>query len=343
MRSHRLLAALLTVGVVVLAHGAANAVMIARYSFDAGNAADLSGNVNNGVVGSNVSFPSDTIFGNGLSASTGSGGGTTRIITVPTSLTLESINSQLTISFWVRGDAAGNPNWVRLFQHANEGGGTQGWLINRNSNTSDVNMRVDTLGVGGQFNQNIAVGGTVVLNNVWHHMMYTLNNGIYREYVDGLLSTSGTYNHGNGVYNTRPFVMFGNAGGGDPYAGLLDDVALWDDAKGQGYAATMNAVARWYGYDLDVSGVEAVASLSTLGAVAYAGDQGWQYVNSFPAANDASTLTAGKYYTGVDGTRYIIFSGNSPNFVGVQNVPEPATLALLGLGLAALARRRRRS
>jgi RHS repeat-associated protein len=34
---------------------------------------------------------------------------------------------------------AGQANWHRLFQHANEGGGTQGWLIGRYNNTNDTN------------------------------------------------------------------------------------------------------------------------------------------------------------------------------------------------------------
>lgn len=171
--------------------------------------------------------------------------------------------------------------------------------------------------------------------------MYTLNNDAFAEYVDGLLANSGSYDHGTGFSNTQPFTMFGRNDG--EYDGLLDDVALWSDAKGQAWPATIAGLAGFYGFGLDIPGVTDVAMLSVIGDKATAGGTEWTYTDAFPAADDASPLVAGKHYVGVDGLRYIIFEDDGEGgFLGVQFTPEPGTLTLLGVGLAALARRRRK-
>lgn len=205
----------------------ARAGLIGYWNFDAEDATDLSGNDNDGTVGGNVFFTTDTPFGAGRAAGASPGGGSSRVITVPNSATLESIVHEFAISYWIKGSTADNNTWVRLFQKGQEG---NQWCINRYSAEADVNMRVDTVGEGGGNNQNIARGGPLILDGTWRHMLFSLNQGQFVKYVDGQVAAAGSYNHGDGLYNdTRPSYIFGRDGTGN-FVGLLDEVALWNQS-----------------------------------------------------------------------------------------------------------------
>ena len=254
--------------VVALASLPAQAGVVAYYSFDDETATDLSPNGNNGNPGSGVVYSGDTPSGSGKSFRTPAQG-PEYVITVPTSASLEGIDDQLTVSFWMRATTVGQANWVRIFQHGTEGNPSRTWLIDRDSGSNYTSMRVDTMGAGGQFNQNIARTGPNTFDDEWHHLVYVIDNGNFKKFVDGVM-TSGTYNHGDGLYNTRDLYI-GGRNGTAQYVGLLDDVAIYDTALSN----------------------ELVGMLH---------------------------------------------EGANP-----LNIPEPATLSLLGLGALALVRRRRKS
>jgi hypothetical protein len=262
----RRLTVALAVAIALLALPA-QAALVAYYSFDDDTATDLSPNGNHGVVGSAVLFTDDTPLGVGRAAVGQNVRNSTGVIRVPTSAPLQSIDDELTVSFWMRADTD-TQTWGRLLQHAV---GTEGWRVNRYSSGTDINVRVDTLpndGVTGRYNQNIAHTTHDMLDDEWHHLVYILDEGRWEKYMDGSLIGASTYLHGNGVGNTNPLYILGRNNHGD-YKGLMDEVAVWNHAL---------------------------------------------------APDLVPQLTR----------------GHSP-----LNIPEPATMALLGLGALALVRRRR--
>jgi hypothetical protein len=235
-------------GLVIAVHSAARAELVGYWSFDDSTADDLSDNNNDGAITNVVEFSDDipSALGSGKAVFVERGKG---FITVPTSPSLESISDELTVAFWVKsddgepdvpGEPSDNqwPNWGRVFQHGTEGNGDQSWLVNRNSGTTDVNLRVDTVAgpprpdppyhVPG-FNQNVGRTGDMVIDGTWHHWVMTLDNGLWTKYLDGSPAGSGSYVHGDGFANTRPLYILGRNGYNE-FGGFIDDVSVWNSA-----------------------------------------------------------------------------------------------------------------
>lgn len=221
---------LVTFASMVMAPSAFAVALVAYYDFDGMDAADLSGNGNDGAVGSAVGFSTDvpTAIGNGYSAIFDGTSGNNGLITVPNSPTLQAIDNSLSVAFWIKMDHTANPNWVRVTRKASEANGTDGWMITRHNNNSDLLMRTDTTGPGGAFNRNRGQGvGVGMLDGEWHHYVHIRNNGIWTEYVDGVQTGTGAYPHGDGFSNTQPLLIGGR---GQNMIGQLDDYSIWNGA-----------------------------------------------------------------------------------------------------------------
>lgn len=217
----------------------AGAALIGHWAFD-GNANDSSAKANHGTAGGSITYQADTpaVLGGQSARSNGTGGA--NVVTVPTSPSMESINDGFTISYWMKAATGDNGNWVRIFQHGTEGNPSQTWLVDRYTSSNRVNVRVDTMGAGGQHNQNIATGGGNVFDSTWHHVVFTVESGNWVKYEDGNQVQAGTYKHGQGLSNTRPLYIFGRNGGGQ-YVGFLDEVALYDKALARNQVQYLSA------------------------------------------------------------------------------------------------------
>jgi len=129
----------------------------------------------------------------------------------------------------------------------------------------------------------------------------------------------------------------------DGFNGLIDDVGVWHGELSAERIAAIAGLGYFAGVDLASSEIDDILSLSAPGEMAMAGGIGWDYVDLFPAAADATALTAGLHYLGVDNWFYIILDDDGQGgFTGIRAAPEPATGLLLALGtLLCLAPRRK--
>ena len=209
-----------------------NAATLAGYwSFDNDNAADDSGNGNDGTLINSPAFSTDTATaiggGKSLSLTSTTTGPTAQRVQVSASASL-NIADSLTVSYWVKADSTDQINSFTGMISRLSGG--QGWsLLQRFSGTS-IQSRIDTLpndGINGEANQN---GGIVadVYNNEWHHIALVLDNGTVKTYLDGNLQLSRSYLPGEGV-NSNNRLIFGDQDSGNrPLNGLLDEIAIYN-------------------------------------------------------------------------------------------------------------------
>jgi len=244
MRTRILIAALGMAVVLAMAARPGRADLVAHYEFDAADATDLSGNGNDGTPGSLITFETSTPTGAGLSArfyGTYNPATPNSSIVVPTSPSLEAIDDTLTVAFWMRADGDDNGTWPRLMEHGNEQNTARTWLVCRYNGTDDVNMRVDTQpndGITGRHNQNIARSSVPLWDDEWHHVAFVLDNGSWAKYVDGQPEGTGSYKHGDGLYNTRPFYIGGRNTSGE-YNGYLDQVVIYDSPLDAGLVSLL--------------------------------------------------------------------------------------------------------
>ncbi len=182
--------------------------LVGLWNFDDGAVTDQSTVGNTGSGGTIAA--GDTPFGDAGQAFTDG------VVTISNSPELEAMDDQMTIGFWIKADQ-GATDWSRI---AVKAGGGSGFHIGKYSNTDDINIRVDT---DGQGNQNKLVGTDNTLDGTWHHVAFVLDNGNARQYLDGVLIESGTYNHGSGFGNSGSLIL-GHAG----LEGAMDDVAVWN-------------------------------------------------------------------------------------------------------------------
>ena len=112
-----------------------------------------------------------------------------------------TIDDDITIALWVKGSSQAGYN--RLAGNKTAGDGID---VNVKAGSSTVAFNISTS--GGTY-QSFDLDN--VLDNTWHHIAITLDNGTAAAYLDGSQVTSVTcgtsYSHGNGFGNSNDWVL----------------------------------------------------------------------------------------------------------------------------------------
>ena len=234
----------------------APASVVAIYSFDGQKGKDVSGN-NNHATGS-VSYSANTPFGNGFAYSVNANKLTA---SHASGSSFDTINTSLSVSFWINATTTGNDNWFRVVRKGAGSTANNNWIINRYNATADTNIRIDSGDTGNGFNQNLAYtsSGGSVLDGSWHLVTYVLNytsgtTGTVLEYLDGNLVSPNTGNafiFGNGLNNTHALEIGVSSGN---WTGMLDDLGIWSNALTTGEARSIYTLADndTFAYDLEL-------------------------------------------------------------------------------------------
>lgn len=194
-----------------------------------GNAQDESGNGNHGAINGSGISPSSDRFN--LTNTAYFFNGSNSWISIPHSSSFNFGNS-MTVSTWFYKTGVSSISCCKSD------------LItkNRDVDPNSITLRVNqdngnSLGFSAS-----SVGGagasTSVLDNRWYHVVGTIDNGLVRIYVNGVLEDSATYPNWNIGSSPSPFLIGKQQGTGASnffylWTGKIDDIGLWNRALNQ--------------------------------------------------------------------------------------------------------------
>jgi len=161
------------------------------------------------------------------------------------------------------------------------------------------------------------------------------SSGNVKLYVNGVEDGSAT------TTRTRPSqptyaaeIARNNRTPSQTFQGDLDDIGVWDEALDPKKIALLNGLGRFSGVDLGSASIDNVLAVyNATSGTATAGSEIWGYKTGLGSTTVGAT---GGSVAGGDAYIVLDTSGN-----GVQQIPEPATVALAAVGLLGLRRRRR--
>jgi hypothetical protein len=190
--------------------------LVAAYGFDegAGSAAmDASGNGNNGSL-TGTTWVATGKFGAALSFN-----GTSSLVTVPDSASLDLTNG-MTVEAWVRPTSSSGWHTILL----KESTGTFAYALYSHNNSNRPASYI-TVEATERF-----INGSVALQlNTWTHVATTYDGSNLRIYINGVLrgTRSGT---GAMAVSAAPLRIGGNAISGEYFSGLIDEVRVYNRA-----------------------------------------------------------------------------------------------------------------
>jgi hypothetical protein len=195
--------------------------LVAHYTFDEGAgriAKDRIGK-NHGTLSDGPQWTTDAAVGlysiafNGLVRDK---------ITILQNPAINALSETLSISFWLKGNPSQQTEWANLIDKF---AGTVGWQIHLENTGPDVELRLDTTEGARQKPADI----DKVLDNTWHHLVWTIDYETIHAYKDGIFLKKVTYKKGEGLSNNTNLCFGDNCGtGSQEFAGMLDDVRLYN-------------------------------------------------------------------------------------------------------------------
>jgi len=285
----------------------------------------LTGSVNDGTL--SVSWSGDPAFSAGVIGGTLKLDASVTPDVVDAGATPVTGATPRTTAVWVRTDAQSGLMSLLTFG------------VNNNGAKWDLDIDADNggvleLGVGGGRTNGV---GTPALNDgLWHHVAAVLPEGgsVLNDvllYVDGeLIPTNGTSRAIDTASGGALFLGRYANGVGQGFTGWLDDVAIWSRPLSGDDLAVLYGLGTDVGYD--AADVDRLLIAFAGGEDVTVDDTLWYY-----------------WHAGMPGEAGDVFDhGNGAFAVSFGNgagmatfTPEPTSLALLGLGIAALVRRRK--
>jgi hypothetical protein len=192
----------------------ASSGLVAAYNFDEGAGTAVADSSGNGLAGT----ISGATWATGHSGGALSFDGTNDWVTVADNDLLDV--TRVTISAWVRPTV--NTPWTTVVMKETNGG--LAYALYANNASSRPAGYVQIGGV-----DRVATGTAVVPTNTWTHLTYTYDGANMRMYVNGTLVRT-VARTGNIVLSTGPLRIGGNAGWGEYFTGLIDDVRVYNRA-----------------------------------------------------------------------------------------------------------------
>lgn len=186
---------------------------------------DSSGNGNNGtwVDGVNNDVTEETVAGQDGTAIQFDG--TNDFIRVSHSASIDFVNT-VTMAFWLKSGLGGNP-YKRIISK-NPFNSNPGIEIQQTNTANAIHLRIDTASK----TDNLAGTISGVLDNNWHHIVYVVDQGTIRAYLNGTLTNTATYiTDAGGFQNTSDLIIGVNTNlAVGYYDGILDDIRLYNKA-----------------------------------------------------------------------------------------------------------------
>ena len=138
------------------------------------------------------------------------------------------IKDETTLMFTINVELPLAGAWNRPIARRQSGDGIE---VQRRNTENWIQIRIDSTNPGGGFNQVKGPSSTTAFDDDWHSVIYTLDNGTYKVYMDGEKQQEGSYNHGQGFANTDAFILgASNDTAGAATPGRYDEAAIMKEA-----------------------------------------------------------------------------------------------------------------
>jgi hypothetical protein len=193
--------------------------LVAAYSFGEGSGTavgDASGNSNNGVVAGNAAWTTQGRFGPALSLD-----GVDDLVTIPDAPSLD-LTTGMTLEAWVNPTALSG--WRTIMMKEINAGLAYALYANDNAPKPAAYVRLTNQ------SQSSGVGGmSQVPLNTWTHIAVTFDGGTERLFINGA-EVSTVAASGSIIQSSNSLRIGGNGVWGEYFAGLIDEVRVYDRA-----------------------------------------------------------------------------------------------------------------